>query len=74
MKKKVNKVDKTLFWLDKWVGNRTLKVAFPNLYELKREKRCTVEDRVKTTRLEWNWKTTPNIIDLATLCSSLGQF
>lgn len=38
MKKKVNKGDKTLFWLDKWVGNETLKAAFPNLYELERKK------------------------------------
>nr|KAJ0216654.1 hypothetical protein LSAT_V11C300153720 [Lactuca sativa] len=69
MKKKVNKGDKTL-----WIGNETLKVAFPNLYALEKKKRCTVEDRVKATGFERNWKTTPNINDLTAICSSLGQF
>lgn len=39
MKKKVNKGDKTLFWLDRWIGNETLKVAFPNLYALEKKKK-----------------------------------
>lgn len=34
MKKKVNKGDKTLFWIDIWAGNETLKEKFPNLYVL----------------------------------------
>lgn len=29
---------------------------------------------MKTTGLEWNWKNSLNIIDLAALCSSLGRF
>ncbi|XP_022003012.1 uncharacterized protein LOC110900430 [Helianthus annuus] len=49
--------NKTLFWLDKWVGNRSLKDQFPLLFELKADKKCMVQQRytIVDGQIRWNW-------------------
>ncbi|XP_022023738.1 uncharacterized protein LOC110924000 [Helianthus annuus] len=49
--------DKSLFWLDRWAGNRPLNELFPNLYAIESEKRCRVLDRYKLNQgnIEWFW-------------------
>nr|XP_043609708.1 uncharacterized protein LOC122581544 [Erigeron canadensis] len=41
--------DQVRFWLDKWVGDQPLRVSFPLLFKLEKEKKCYVKDRVGTT-------------------------
>ncbi|XP_021985657.1 uncharacterized protein LOC110881815 [Helianthus annuus] len=49
--------DKTLFWLDNWMGNGPLRDRFPNLYAVESEKRCTVQQRYSIIdgNVEWFW-------------------
>ncbi|KAJ0587940.1 putative reverse transcriptase zinc-binding domain-containing protein [Helianthus annuus] len=54
---KVGLGNKTLFWLDNWVGNRPLRDIFPSLFTLESDKRCTVQQRYRTSQgsTEWFW-------------------
>ncbi|KAJ0870075.1 putative RNA-directed DNA polymerase [Helianthus annuus] len=54
---KMGRGDKTLFWLDTWVGDRPLREVFPALYALESEKRCMVLQRYTTTNtgIVWLW-------------------
>lgn len=46
-KKQVGAEDSTLFWLDKLIGDSTLKEDFLELLKLERHKRSKLYDRVK---------------------------
>lgn len=39
---KVGKGDRTLFWQDRWLGDATLQVSYPNLFRVSRRKQHTV--------------------------------
>ncbi|KAJ0454391.1 hypothetical protein HanIR_Chr15g0739541 [Helianthus annuus] len=54
---KVGVGDKTLFWLDSWIGNRPLRDIFPSLYALETDKRCKVQLRYSSIHgtIEWFW-------------------
>lgn len=43
---------KTMFWLDDWMGNGTLAIKFPHLFELDKRKSCFVTERVGSDRLK----------------------
>ena len=45
--KRVERGDDTLFWLDRWIGNLSLKISFPELYQMDKKKRCKVLERVQ---------------------------
>ncbi|KAD5962096.1 hypothetical protein E3N88_13569 [Mikania micrantha] len=53
-----------LFWLDNWMGTGLLKDHFPLLFNLEKNKRCKVGERMEThgseTNLKWNW--TRNVV------------
>ncbi|KAK1439109.1 hypothetical protein QVD17_04924 [Tagetes erecta] len=60
-RKKVVYGDKTLFWKDFWFGLSCFQVLFPNLYQLKSQKKSLVGNRIKRSEdgnLEflWQWK------------------
>lgn len=40
----VRKGDKTLFWMDHWVGERPLKDVFPRLFRISSNRHATVQD------------------------------
>ncbi|XP_035845072.1 uncharacterized protein LOC118491409 [Helianthus annuus] len=70
--------DKTLFWLDTWVGNRPLRDEFPTLFTLESDKRCFVQQRYKRINesLEWFWGSSvplslPEHLDAWSNCSGL---
>ncbi|KAJ0609369.1 putative reverse transcriptase zinc-binding domain-containing protein [Helianthus annuus] len=48
------------FWVDTWVGSQPLLYVFPLLFQLEKEKRCTVADRLQTrvsgVSWVWNWR------------------
>ncbi|XP_076951458.1 uncharacterized protein LOC143624838 [Bidens hawaiensis] len=47
----------TLFWIDKWVGEAPLCTKFPSLFNLERNKRCTVREKTLegSSINGWNW-------------------
>ncbi|XP_022015058.1 uncharacterized protein LOC110914576 [Helianthus annuus] len=49
--------DKTLFWIDTWLGNEPLKVQFPNLYLLAVKKKSLVLENYKILNggRMWDW-------------------
>ncbi|KAF5785622.1 putative RNA-directed DNA polymerase [Helianthus annuus] len=61
----IGKGDKTLFWLDNWVGGSPLRVRYPNLYALESNKRCTVSERCKLHQgvTEWLWGSNNTLIN-----------
>ncbi|XP_022019525.1 uncharacterized protein LOC110919563 [Helianthus annuus] len=56
--------DKTLFWVDVWIGNEPLRIQFPNLYQLSSKKKTKIRDVYRTisggTFWDWGWIRTPN--------------
>jgi hypothetical protein len=48
---KVHNGKETRFWEDNWVGDRRLKIAYPNLYQIVRKKSATVAEVLSTTPL-----------------------
>ncbi|XP_021974847.1 uncharacterized protein LOC110869954 [Helianthus annuus] len=49
--------DKIFFWLDKWVGDYSLKDRFPDLFAVQTDKFCLVQQRYSLTNGEivWSW-------------------
>ncbi|KAJ0860577.1 putative reverse transcriptase zinc-binding domain-containing protein [Helianthus annuus] len=56
---KVGAGSKVSFWLDLWIGNQPLYVAFPLLFALEKIKTCRISDRVSWEAdrlcLSWVW-------------------
>ncbi|XP_022001887.1 uncharacterized protein LOC110899287 [Helianthus annuus] len=52
------------FWLDVWLNSTPLKVSFPALFRLERNKWCAVADRVGRNEFDgvmtWEWKNYPS--------------
>jgi hypothetical protein len=48
---KVHNRKETRFWEDNWVGDRRLKIAYPNLYQIVRKKSATVAEVLSITPL-----------------------
>ncbi|XP_021986732.1 uncharacterized protein LOC110883232 [Helianthus annuus] len=52
------------FWIDPWVSNTPLKVLFPNLFRLERNKWCSVADRLGglygNGPVSWSWRVYPS--------------
>lgn len=44
-KKEVHSGIDTRFWEDRWIGDGLLKNKFPRLYEIERDKACSVKER-----------------------------
>ncbi|KAJ0511208.1 putative RNA-directed DNA polymerase [Helianthus annuus] len=67
---KVGNGDKILFWQDKWVGDRTLRERFPNIYAMESEKGCKVSDRYKVGQhgIEWFWGSNNELTNEDMLC------
>ncbi|KAK1434029.1 hypothetical protein QVD17_10947 [Tagetes erecta] len=49
--------DTVLFWHDWWIGDKSLKGMFSNLYNHEKNKRYSVRDRVEwdSNRAVWRW-------------------
>ncbi|KAL4578243.1 hypothetical protein LXL04_014363 [Taraxacum kok-saghyz] len=66
------------FWLDKWNGDSTLKEAFPQLYRLEKKKHCKIGDRIKTTQIQWEWRSSTAAEtltqDINILSTRIGNF
>ncbi|XP_022019097.1 uncharacterized protein LOC110919125 [Helianthus annuus] len=60
---KVGLGDKTLFWVDTWLGNEPLKIQFPNLYLLAVKKKARVLENYRTLNggrvWDWVWSRAP---------------
>ncbi|KAJ0567858.1 putative RNA-directed DNA polymerase [Helianthus annuus] len=54
---KVGRGDKTLFWVDLWMGNEPLKDQFPSLYQLSAQKKAKVQEMYTkiTGGIIWDW-------------------
>ncbi|XP_023753812.1 uncharacterized protein LOC111902187 [Lactuca sativa] len=76
-KKEIGNGQDTLFWLDVWWGNKTLKSRFPELFNIDCRKSCRVSDRISDDGFAWDWKSDPMAPDLnrnlSHLEASLGQ-
>ncbi|KAJ0470183.1 putative reverse transcriptase zinc-binding domain-containing protein [Helianthus annuus] len=48
------------FWLDAWLNGTPLKVSFPALFRLERNKWCAVADREFDGVMTWEWKNYPS--------------
>jgi hypothetical protein len=48
--------NQTRFWEDKWIGANSFQVQYPNLYNLVREKRATVQRVFSTTPLNVSFR------------------
>ncbi|KAJ0585981.1 putative RNA-directed DNA polymerase [Helianthus annuus] len=61
---KIGSGDKTLFWIDIWVGEIPLRDKFPLLYQLAKDKRVNVKDCYKQINggilWDWAWLKTPS--------------
>ncbi|KAJ0545597.1 putative RNA-directed DNA polymerase [Helianthus annuus] len=59
--------EKTLFWVDTWIGNEPLKVQFPNLYQLSSKKKAKIKDVYRSINggiiWDWGWIRTPNSVE-----------
>ncbi|CAH1427265.1 unnamed protein product [Lactuca virosa] len=58
--------NKTQFCHDIWVGAEKLKVTYPRLYELDRNKSCKVAERLNSNRNNWQWSSNPADAGLTT--------
>lgn len=45
--------EKTLFWHDAWVGDKILKVKYPDLYNLDLVKNCSVAQKIPGNEVSW---------------------
>ncbi|XP_076892117.1 uncharacterized protein LOC143543750 [Bidens hawaiensis] len=63
LKPQVGKGDKTLFWLDCWVGDKPLKELFPLLFKLEKQKDVFLMECYEWINNElgwkWRWKKRP---------------
>ncbi|KAJ0469380.1 putative reverse transcriptase zinc-binding domain-containing protein [Helianthus annuus] len=61
--------DNIYFWLDKWIGNSTLRTRFPNLYALESNKHCMVKQRytIANERIVWFWGSTNVLTETAAI-------
>ncbi|CAH1445351.1 unnamed protein product [Lactuca virosa] len=70
--------DKAKFLQDKSIGSYTLKLEFPQLYQLEAQKNCLVANRRNTVGYCWNWKSVPVNVgmtdELERLTGILDQF
>ncbi|KAL4576458.1 hypothetical protein LXL04_012552 [Taraxacum kok-saghyz] len=78
MKKKTNSGTDTMFWRDKWLGERTLKEIFSNLYLLDKTKNCRVANIIDRGTARWDWKQPPatptQVHELANITSLIVGF
>ncbi|GAU38890.1 hypothetical protein TSUD_67530 [Trifolium subterraneum] len=44
------------FWLEKWIGNNSLKEMYPNLFEKEQVKNVVVADKCKWVADRWIWR------------------
>lgn len=51
--KKVRKGDRTLFWLDKWIGGSPLFESFNRLYRLSLQQACKISEMGSWEEREW---------------------
>ncbi|KAF5793118.1 putative RNA-directed DNA polymerase [Helianthus annuus] len=53
------------FWLDKWLGNFTLRARYPNLFMRESNKHCSVKQRYTITneKVEWLWGSTNDLTE-----------
>lgn len=58
--KHVGRGDDTIFWVDHWMGDEPLKYAFPRLYQLEKNRRCLIEDRIQFGGPSWDWISRPS--------------
>ncbi|XP_022031503.1 uncharacterized protein LOC110932481 [Helianthus annuus] len=49
--------EKTLFWLDNWIGGGPLSTRYPEIFALESNKRCMVSERYVSSQnvTEWKW-------------------
>ncbi|CAI9283147.1 unnamed protein product [Lactuca saligna] len=78
MVKKIGAGEETMFWLDRWIGDSTLKTSFPEAYKLERYKHCKISDRLQNGDLIWDWKSVPrtleSVSEIALLVSRISDF
>lgn len=55
VKRKAGRGDKTSFWEDIWVGEKSLKDLFPWMFYLSEQKSCLIESIRVWSRLRWEW-------------------
>ena len=55
---KIQNSEQTRFWEDKWLGNTSLKLQYPNLYNLVYDKHDTVHKVLSTTPLNVSFRRT----------------
>ena len=53
---KIQNSEQTRFWEDKWLGNTSLKLQYPNLYNLVYDKHDTVHKVLSTTPLNVSFR------------------
>lgn len=74
----VGRGDDILFWFDQWIGNMTLKIAFPKIYRMDKKKRCKVSERVQIGGPTWDWLpqslNPEQELELQHILSLLGSF
>lgn len=71
LKKKVGSRENTLFWLDEWTDEGTLKVQFPELYKIECKKNYFISDRITNVGVHWDWSVDVNLVGLFNELSSL---
>nr|XP_043639597.1 uncharacterized protein LOC122610694 [Erigeron canadensis] len=69
------------FWIDPWIGDSPLFLAYPELFRLERQKNCRVRDRCtgagRFSQWEWEWTNAPStpleLFQLQDLLSRISQ-
>ncbi|XP_057458163.1 uncharacterized protein LOC130748928 [Lotus japonicus] len=56
IQKTVREGNDTLFWIEKWVGNQPLESRFHRLFNLSKQKWCSVKNMGTWSNGEWNWE------------------
>ncbi|GKU96326.1 hypothetical protein SLEP1_g9574 [Rubroshorea leprosula] len=52
----VGEGNRVSFWSEPWVGNKTLRVLYPRLYEFSTNKECKISDMGVWEGDKWRWK------------------
>nr|KAJ0215457.1 hypothetical protein LSAT_V11C300123840 [Lactuca sativa] len=73
MMKKIGSGEETMFWLDKWIGDSTLKTSFPEAYNLKCNKHYKISDRLQNGFINWEWKSAPRTPELVSEINLLAS-
>nr|KAJ0216241.1 hypothetical protein LSAT_V11C300125010 [Lactuca sativa] len=73
MMKKIGSGEETMFWLDRWIGDSTLKTSFPEAYNLERNKHCKISDRLQNGIINWEWKSAPRTPELVSEINMLAS-